>query len=207
MATRQRTTSETPAAAAEKPEKSRPRGEFDHLRDRRRFQREGDRTTDEPQDEKLAKGSRSTTRKRRAAPSGRPLRVGASLDAAASASVSVPAQPYVAAPPSEPARISGEPYTALVELSRMADRVIDSREQLAVQRARTDRAERELEQMNQRIMAARAIVYDAQRATKTATDRAAYLEGRCSALEESLDRVLQASLIDRLRWRRVLRRG
>lgn len=102
-------------------------------------------------------------------------------------------------------RLSHDPSAALMELSRMADRVIEAREAYATQRARADRAEHELESMNDRLLAARALVYEAQRTARVAAERCSFVEGRCEALEEALDRALNASLLQRWKWRRQLR--
>ena len=191
-----------------------PTGEFEHLRNQRRFERAD---SDAPLEAAApAAPTRRTPRKATRKRAARPV-------AATTTHEVAPAVAPVAAPAPEPAhevaraqvaaqsraaapRLSHEPYTAIVELSRMADRVIDSREQLAAHRARADRAERDLANLNQRIMAARAIVFEAQRVSKLATERTSYLEGRCTALEGALDQVLHASMFERLRWRRMLRR-
>lgn len=177
-----------------------PTGEFEHLRNQRRFERtpEVEATSAPTPPAPTRRAPRKATRKRAA----RPVAVATTTDPAHEvAQAQVAAQSRADAP-----RLSHEPYTSIVELSRMADRVIDSREQLAAHRARADRAERDLANLNQRIMAARAIVFEAQRVSKLATERTQYLEGRCTALEGALDQVLHASMFERLRWRRMLRR-
>lgn len=104
-------------------------------------------------------------------------------------------------------RLSTDPYGVLVELSRMADRVIESREQLAAERARADHAEREAEALRDRVLAARALVHEAQRTARLAADRCEFLEGRCDALQDALDIALNASLLTRWKWRRMARRS
>lgn len=100
-------------------------------------------------------------------------------------------------------RLSDDPYSVVVELSRLADRVVESREQAAAERTRADRAERDLRFVNERLMAARALVHEAQRTARTAAERCAYLEGRCEAMQGALDQALHASMIRRWRWRRA----
>jgi hypothetical protein len=88
------------------------------------------------------------------------------------------------------------------EMSRMADRIIEAREAVAVERARANRAERDLATANDRIMASRVLVHEAQRTARIAAERCAYLEGFCEALEDSLDTVLAGSWLARWRHRR-----
>jgi hypothetical protein len=101
---------------------------------------------------------------------------------------------------------AGDPYSPTVEISRIAERLIEARERLAVERARADRAERDLRSTNERVMAARMLVHEAQRTAQLAADRATYLEGRCEALQDALDMAVNASLITRWRWRRAASR-
>jgi hypothetical protein len=104
-------------------------------------------------------------------------------------------------------RLTQDPAAALGELSRMADRVIEAREAYAVQRTRAERAEHELRGMNDRLLAARGLVYEAQRTARVAAERCAFVEGRCEALEEALDLALNASVMQRWKWRRKARQA
>lgn len=115
-----------------------------------------------------------------------------------------PAPPQIPAPVAA-ARTTTDPNAALVELARLADRVVDARENLVIERARADRAESEVSTLRDRLFAARELVHDAQRATAEASERAAWLEGHCTALEDSLDKALSSSFLHRWRWRRSLR--
>lgn len=87
----------------------------------------------------------------------------------------------------------------------MSDRLVESREALALTTARADRAESDLAAANDRLMAARALVHDAQHATRVSAERCAWLEGRCETLQEALDLAVNASVVTRWRWRRQLR--
>ncbi len=102
-------------------------------------------------------------------------------------------------------RISTDARSMLIELSRMADRVIEARELLVVERERTVQLTSQLEASNQRLMAARAIVHDAQQTAHAAATRCEFLEGRCDALQEALDLALHAGMITRWKWRRRMR--
>lgn len=99
-------------------------------------------------------------------------------------------------------RLSADAHTMLIELSRLADRTIEAREALLVERNRADRAERDLANANQRLMAARSLVHEAQATARAAVERGAFIEGRCEALQDALDLALNASLLQRWRWRR-----
>lgn len=103
-------------------------------------------------------------------------------------------------------RLSHNPAGSLTELSRMADRVIEARDVAAAQHARAERAERELHGVNDRLLAARGLVHEAQRMAHMAAERTAFLEGRCEALERALDMSLNASLVQRWKWRRATRK-
>jgi hypothetical protein len=102
-------------------------------------------------------------------------------------------------------RISEDQRAMLAELARMSDRLVESREALATMTARAEHAEAEVTAANHRIMAARALVHDAQQATRASAERCAWLEGRCETLQEALDVAVHASLITRWRWRRQAR--
>ena len=93
----------------------------------------------------------------------------------------------------------------LAELARMSDRLVDSRESLARETARADRAELDVAAADMRLMAARALVLDAQEATHASAERCAWLEGRCETLQEALEVAVNASWRTRLRWRREMR--
>lgn len=104
-------------------------------------------------------------------------------------------------------RMTHDAAAMFTELSRMSDRLVEAREVLASERARADHAQAELVASNERLMAARVLVHDAQRATRSASERCAWLEGRCHTLEEALDVAVHASLITRWKWRRQARRA
>lgn len=143
-------------------------------------------------------------------------RQAARLTQPASQAASAPDQARSAPSPREqrdtrqPARRSSPAPTvdqtaAIVELARLAERVVDARERLVAERGRADRAEAELTVLRDRMLAARGLVHDAQKASQQAAERAAWLEGRCVALEASLDKALAASWLHRWRWRRALK--
>lgn len=126
-----------------------------------------------------------------------------------------------AAPDAAPATASSTPVTAATravgissrdaatmfsELSGTVAQLGAAREELARQRARADHAELQLTGANERLMAARVLVHDAQRATHMSAERCAWLEGRNEALSEALDRAVNASMVTRWRWRRQLLR-
>ncbi len=102
-------------------------------------------------------------------------------------------------------RISADARSMLLELSRMADRVIESREALAAERERNAQLTAQMENVQQRFIAARAIVHDAQQTAHAAAERCEFLEGRCEALQEALDLALNASVMQRWKWRRRMR--
>jgi predicted nucleic acid-binding Zn-ribbon protein len=102
-------------------------------------------------------------------------------------------------------RISEDQRAVLLELSKMSDRLVQSREELATMTARATRAEADLTAANARMMAAQVLVQDAQRATHASAERAAWLEGRCETLQEALDLAVNASMLTRWRWRRQQR--
>lgn len=102
-------------------------------------------------------------------------------------------------------RISDDQRAVLAELARMSDRLVESREALAAAAARAERAESELAGANQRLMAARALVHDAQHATRMSAERCAWLEGRCETLQEALELAVNASMVTRWKWRRQQR--
>jgi hypothetical protein len=102
-------------------------------------------------------------------------------------------------------RISDDQRAVLLELSRMSDRLVQAREELAAVTARATRTESDLAAANERLMATRVLVQDAQRATHASAERAAWLEGRCETLQEALDLAVNASMLTRWRWRRQQR--
>jgi hypothetical protein len=98
------------------------------------------------------------------------------------------------------------------ELARMSDQLVDAREQLAVATTRVtqleaDVAERavQLRDANDRVMASRLLVQDAQRAAHEVAERCAFLEARGEALERALELAVNASWLTRWRWRREQR--
>jgi hypothetical protein len=93
----------------------------------------------------------------------------------------------------------------LAELARMSDRLVESREALATALAHASHLEAEVGAANDRLMAARALVHDAQHATRMSAERCAWLEGRCETLQEALDVAVHAGLVTRWRWRRQAR--
>ncbi len=102
-------------------------------------------------------------------------------------------------------RISADVRMMITELSRMADRVIDAREQLAHAQHQNTQLTEQLAGANQRLLAARAIVHDARNAAQAAAERCEFLEGRCDALQDALDLALHAGIVARWKWRRRLR--
>lgn len=127
--------------------------------------------------------------------------------AATPAPMPAPAAPRVRAP-----RISEDQRATLLELARMSDRLVQSREDLAAATSRADRLETELTSArgglaaaNDRLMASRVIVLDAQRATRELAERAAWLEGRVETLQEALELAVNASVVTRWKWRREQR--
>lgn len=130
-------------------------------------------------------------------------------DIGAPAPAPVAPAPAQVAPPAPRApltpRISEDQRAMLAELARMSDRLVESREALATMTARAEHAEAEVASANDRLMAARALVHDAQQATRASAERCAWLEGRCETLQEALDIAVHASLITRWRWRRQAR--
>jgi hypothetical protein len=93
----------------------------------------------------------------------------------------------------------------IAELARMSDRLVESREDLAATRLRAAYAEQQVEAANARLMAARALVQDAQQATRQSAERSAWLEGRCETLQEALELAVNASAWTRWKWRRQMR--
>ncbi len=119
----------------------------------------------------------------------------------------VPPSPRVRAP-----RISEDQRATLLELARMSDRLVQSREDLAIAATRAEHLEAELATArdglaaaNDRLMASRVIVQDAQRATRELAERSAWLEGRVEMLQEALELAVNASVITRWKWRREQR--
>jgi hypothetical protein len=95
----------------------------------------------------------------------------------------------------------------LAELAKMADRVVESREALARSQGRVQQLETDLATANDRILAARGLVHEAQQTARDAVEQSRFLEGRCTALEHALDLALNASLLQRWRWRRRIAKG
>lgn len=95
----------------------------------------------------------------------------------------------------------------------MSDRLVESREQLAAATTRADHLEAELAEArgglaaaNDRLMASRVLVQDAQRTTRELAERAAWLEGRVEMLQDALELAVNASVVTRWKWRREQRR-
>ena len=105
---------------------------------------------------------------------------------------------------------------AVSELTRLTDRLVEARELLATaeERLRSQQlitelaaadaqaARRETSELQDRLVSARAIVFEAQRTTRAATERCAFVEGRADALEYALEQALTASFFSRRRMRR-----
>ena len=104
-------------------------------------------------------------------------------------------------------RIDGDAAEMLREMARMGERLAQAREATSAATARADRAEADLAGMNDRLLAARALVHDAQRSTRLSAERAAWLEGRCDTLQEALETAVNASALTRWRWRRRMKRS
>ena len=151
---------------------------------------------------------RELARQRRFVREDEPARVAPAAPAAARTPAPVPATPAAPAQASRATsslRISDDHRAMLAELARMSDRLVESREALAHMTARATQLEGEVVAANDRLMAARALVHDAQQATRTTAERCAWLEGRCETLQEALDIAVHASLYTRWKWRRQAR--
>lgn len=97
-----------------------------------------------------------------------------------------------------------EMLTLLAQLSRTTDHLVAAREELATVRSLAVQLQSEVSSSNDRLMAARVLVHDAQVATRQSAERATYLEARCETLQEALDIAVNASAFSRWRWRRKL---
>lgn len=124
----------------------------------------------------------------------------------------VAAAPAAHTTPALDHRISDDHHATLRELSRMSDRLVQSREQLAATTTRAEQLATELEQAqagiraaDERLLASRVLVQDAQRTTHELAERCAWLEGRCEMLTEALELAVNASWLTRWRWRREQR--
>jgi chromosome segregation ATPase len=113
--------------------------------------------------------------------------------------------------PPEP-RISDDQRATLRELARMSDRLVQSREDLATITAHAAQLEasvasstEQLAAADQRLLASRVLVQDAQRATHELSERCVWLESRCETLQEALELAVNASWITRWSWRREQR--
>lgn len=109
-------------------------------------------------------------------------------------------------------RISEDQRATLMELARMSDRLVESREALVAATTRVEHLETELgaardglAAANDRLMASRVIVLDAQRTTRELAERSAWLEGRVEMLQEALELAVNASVVTRWKWRREQR--
>ena len=107
----------------------------------------------------------------------------------------------------EPAASAGEHRAFVTEYTRAMNELTSVTAQLAAETARRIAAEAQVESLASRLEAARALVHQAQATAHEAADRAAYAEGRVDALEDALDRALNASLFTRWKWRRMIRRA
>lgn len=129
-----------------------------------------------------------------------------------------PATAPIASPAAEPLarlsvpRLSTDQRATLLELARMSDRLVESREQLAASTARASHLEQELVSArarlaaaDDRLMASSVLVHDAQRAAHELSERAAWLEGRTEMLQEALELAVNASVVTRWKWRREQR--
>ena len=108
--------------------------------------------------------------------------------------------------------MSEDQRATLLELARMSDRLVQSREDLAIATTRAAHLEAELTTArdglaaaNDRLMASRIIVQDAQRTTRELAERSAWLEGRVEMLQEALELAVNASVVTRWKWRREQR--
>jgi hypothetical protein len=106
-------------------------------------------------------------------------------------------------------RLVERQHSMLVEMGRLSERVVSSAELAAREQQRADRAEAELAgakaevaAMQQRLLAARGLVGQAQDAAHAAAERAAFLEGRCDVLQDTLAQALRGSFLTRWRLRR-----
>ncbi|MCW2925431.1 MAG: hypothetical protein JWM98_2835 [Thermoleophilia bacterium] len=113
--------------------------------------------------------------------------------------------PYRASQAPAPGRMSTDERAAITELARMSEKLVEAREALAAVSVRADRAEADVAAAHSRMMAARVLVQDAQRATRMSAERCAWLEGRCETLQEALDMAVNASFLARYRWRRRMK--
>ncbi len=94
----------------------------------------------------------------------------------------------------------------------MSDRLVQSREALAVATTRAEHLATELDAAraglsaaNDRLMASQVLVQDAQRTTRELAERGAWLEGRVEMLQEALELAVNASVVTRWKWRREQR--
>lgn len=101
--------------------------------------------------------------------------------------------------------LSSDPEGSIVELARMADRVMQARDQVHVERHRADIAEREADALRDRLATVRVLVHEAQDTARLSAERVAFMEGRCEALEGALDRAITAPVWTRWRWRRSMK--
>ncbi|MCB0877901.1 MAG: hypothetical protein KDC46_02840 [Thermoleophilia bacterium] len=110
------------------------------------------------------------------------------------------------------ARLSDDHRGTIRELARLSDRLVESRELLAASVERSSNLEHELESVrselraaDDRLLASRVLVQDAQRATHDLAERCAFLESRCETLQEALELAVNASWTTRWKWRREQR--
>lgn len=111
-------------------------------------------------------------------------------------------------------RISDDQRATLRELARMSDRLVEAREQLVTTNAHVAALKVELTSARadvatseQRLIASRMLVQDAQRAAHSMAERCASLEARCDTLQDALELAVNASWITRWKWRREHQRA
>lgn len=187
--------------------------EFRELARQRRFVRSGDGVDPVARETAFWAGSEAPAVP---APAVTALVVPASTPATPAPSPPVPASampaPISTSPRVRAPRISEDQRATLLELARMSDRLVQSREALAIASTRAEHLESELATArvglaaaNDRLMASRVIVMDAQRTTRELAERSAWLEGRVEMLQEALELAVNASVITRWKWRREQR--
>lgn len=132
--------------------------------------------------------------------------------APAPAAASTPTPAAAAAARVRTPRMSEDQRATLMELARMSDRLVESREALVAASTRAEHLETELDSArdglkaaNDRLMASHMIVMDAQRTTRELAERSAWLEGRVEMLQEALELAVNASVVTRWKWRREQR--
>jgi hypothetical protein len=95
--------------------------------------------------------------------------------------------------------------SALTEVVRMSQLLADARSDAAAQATMAAQLRGELAAAQQRLVAAKALVREAQTTTQSAAERAAWLEARCETLQEALEAAVHSTWLQRWRWRREQR--